>query len=43
MACLEHFCTNELCKWSDQSNVLFLECPLCGGHVMNWFDEDGDL
>lgn len=42
MACMENVCTNSRCGWGQFSNEMPKTCPLCGGKVINFWDEQID-
>lgn len=40
MACMENVCDNSKCVFHQFSNETIKVCPLCGGKVLNFFDEN---
>lgn len=43
MACVENICCDLDCGFHEFSNELLKECPLCGGPISNFFDEESEL
>lgn len=42
MACMENVCQKWKCPFQQFSNETIKVCPICGGKVSNFFDEEGD-
>lgn len=42
MACMENICEKSKCSFQQFSNETIKICPLCGGKVLNFFDEEFD-
>lgn len=42
MACMENVCKNRKCTFQQFSNEKIKVCPVCGGEVSNFFDEELD-
>ena len=42
MACLEHWCIEPTCGWTEFSNTRRDRCPRCGCRVQVMFDEERD-